>query len=146
MGYQVYKIRDGIWGSRWGGYGVPAVCEQPYCNEEIDRGVSFACGGEPFADEFSCDRYFCETHLIFTCFNDSGEVDEENGEVSKLVCERCNKGEEEFDAKPETREWIDHLFTDESWEEWRKENPEEVKKIKERIKYEKSNKHRKKTN
>ena len=62
MGYQVYLV-----GKRYGGYGVPAICEYPDCNEEIDRGMSFACGGEPFS-EIGCDRYFCSKHRKFTGF------------------------------------------------------------------------------
>jgi len=36
MGYQIYQV-----GKRWGGYGVPAVCEHPDCDKEIDRGGVF---------------------------------------------------------------------------------------------------------
>ncbi len=36
--------------NRWGkfgrdiGYGVPAICDHPGCNAEIDRGLSYVCG------------------------------------------------------------------------------------------------------
>jgi len=66
MGYQIYKV-----GKRWGGYGVPTICEHPGCNEKIDRGYSHACGGEPFSER-GCDRYFCSKHLAHHCFNVGG--------------------------------------------------------------------------
>jgi hypothetical protein len=38
---------DGRW-KRDIGYGVPAYCDHPGCNEEIDRGLAHVCGGEPY--------------------------------------------------------------------------------------------------
>ena len=130
MGYQVYKV-----GRRWGGYGVPAVCEHPECNEEIDRGMSYACGGEPFS-ELGCDRYFCSKHLNYTGFKCDGSdercdhEEDDCGCTFAEVCERCAKGEASFDYKPETKEWAKHLLKDPSWAEWRKENPDEVGELK----------------
>ena len=115
MGYQVYRV-----GKRWGGYGVPAICEHPDCDEEIDRGVSYACGGEPFSER-GCDMYFCSKHLIYHNFNVGG------GREIREVCERCDKYRPQFPYKPEHPDWIKHLLTDKSWAEWRKENPDEVK-------------------
>ncbi len=129
MGYQVYKV-----GNRWGGYGVPAICEHPDCKKEIDRGVSYACGEEPFS-EYGCDRYFCEKHLHYTYF-DSREEDgickhEEDCDCeTKNVCERCKKREQSFDYKPEHPTWMKHLIKDKSWSRWRKENPETVEEFK----------------
>ena len=117
MGYQIYKV-----GHRWGGYGVPAVCEYPDCNEEIDRGISYACGGEPFS-EHGCDLYFCEKHREYHCFNTGS--DRECAEV----CERCAKKRRSFPYKPEVKKWVKHLLKDKSWAEWRKENPDEVEKL-----------------
>lgn len=129
MGYQVYMV-----GKRWGGYGVPAICEHPDCSEEIDRGMSYACGGEPFS-EFGCDRYFCSKHLHFTGFKMDGSdercdcEDDCKCEV-KEVCERCAKGEDSFPYKPEHPDWIKHILKDKSWAQWRKENKETVKEYK----------------
>lgn len=127
MGYQIYKV-----GKRWGGYGVPAICEYPDCNEEIDRGISYACGGEPFS-ELGCDRYFCSKHKNYEYW------DSKNGRWCRHkndcdcecveVCERCRANKPPFPYKPETSEWIKHLLTDESWAEWRKKNPEEVENL-----------------
>jgi hypothetical protein len=127
MGYKVYEV-----GNRWGGYGVPTICEYPSCNEEIDRGISYACGGEPFS-EHGCDRYFCGKHLTYIGFDENEkQCKHENKCKCKWVelCERCEKHEAPFDYKPERPEWIKHLLTDSSWKQWRKENPDEVKKLK----------------
>ena len=123
MGYQIYKV-----GQRWGGYGVPAICEHPSCNKEIDRGVSFACGGEPFS-EYGCDRYFCDKHRYYSYprFNEDGVTIDEDFCVA--LCEKCKNGEEPFDYKQEHKDWVKHLLTDKSWAEWRKNNQEEVKKL-----------------
>lgn len=119
MGYQVYRVNKDTGGYRYGGYGVPAICEHPDCSEEINRGMSYACGGEPFS-EYGCDNYFCSKHLVYHCFNVGG------GRECKEVCERCDKRKNPFSQKPETKEWIEHVLKDESWEEWRKEEPKMV--------------------
>ena len=117
MGYSLYKVGD-----RWAGYGVPTFCEHPGCNKEIDRGMAYACGGEPFS-EGGCDRYFCSKHRVYHSFNVGG------GRQEMEVCERCAKHKSPFPYKPEHPDWIKHLLTDASWKEWREDNPEEVKKL-----------------
>ena len=57
------------------GYGIVATCDQPGCNEVIDRGLGCVCGGDRTRDgEFApmhgaadggCGRYFCGEHLGF---------------------------------------------------------------------------------
>ena len=116
MGYQVYEV-----GNRWGGYGVPTICEQPNCTEEIDRGISYACGGEPFS-EWGCDRYFCSKHLFYHNFR--------NSDGGNLYCYRCVKYKNPFPYKPERKEWVQFLLKDKSWANWREENQLEVKKLK----------------
>lgn len=137
MGYQVYRIRknwDG--GYRFCGYGVPSYCEHPDCNEEIDRGMAFACGGAPDA-EGSCNRYFCEKHRQ-GCFyidpegmhaDDVKEGDDEDDyEFFTGFCERCATDKDTpFPHKDEHPVWLNHVLSDESWEEWREEEPEMVK-------------------
>lgn len=133
MGYAVYDV-----GNRKGGYGVPCYCEHPECNEEIDRGMSFACGDAPFS-EVGCDRYFCEKHRSYTGFKMDGSMypdyicDHEDGEKCDCffasVCEKCATGQAEFPYKPEHPGWVYHLLHHESWSEWRKNNPEEVEKL-----------------
>ncbi len=102
---------DGTW-NRDIGYGVPAYCDHPDCNEQIDRGLSYVCDGEPFGDNRGCGLYFCQKHR------------------QVHICERCAKNEKPFDAKPDHPLWINHKLTDESWEQWRQENPEEVERMK----------------
>lgn len=46
------------------GYNFPAVCDEPGCEVEIDRGLAFACGGMHGEDGSVgyCEGYFCEAH------------------------------------------------------------------------------------
>lgn len=131
MGYQVYEV-----GKRWGGYGVPAICEQPECKKSIDRGVSYACGGEPFS-EYGCDLYFCSEHLYYTGIQDDGEIckheEDCDCEIYQL-CERCASGGPSFDYKPERKTWVRHLLKHSSWKEWRDNNPQEVEELQKQYK------------
>ena len=103
------------WDSHWRrdiGYGVPAICDHPGCNEVIDRGLAYVCKDqEPYGGD-GCGLYFCGAHLG------------ENG------CERCAAEKEPFPAKPDTAEWIQHKLTDPSWQRWRDENPAGVATLK----------------
>jgi hypothetical protein len=89
------------------GYGVPAYCDHPKCDAEIDRGLSYVCGGQPYGGDDGCGLYFCEKHLN-----------------SSSLCSRCARREKPFDAKPDHPEWLHHKATDVSWAEWRKQNTE----------------------
>jgi hypothetical protein len=112
MGYQCYEHNG-----RDQGYGVPCLCDHPGCNKQIDRGVAYACGGDPMEN---CGLFFCGEHLAHY-------KDEETGSWSSAVCERCaDEDAEPFDPKPDIQEWIDWKLTDESWSKWRDENPEWV--------------------
>ncbi len=99
------------------GYDVPAICDSPKCNEEIDRGLGYVCGGQPFGGEKGCGLYFCSEHLFYHEFRD-GEFEQ--------VCERCDTYKYPYKAKPDTKEWINWKLHDESWADWRKENPDLV--------------------
>lgn len=107
--------------NRWNrdiGYGVPAICDHPDCNEAIDRGLAFVCCKQlPYGGPNGCGLYFCPEHHVGQC----GE------------CERCVNGLDPFDAKPDTAEWINFKLTDESWAQWRVENTDEVSKMTARI-------------
>lgn len=101
------------------GYGVPAYCDHPECNAEIDRGLSHVCGSEePYGGEHGCGLYFCEGHH-------SGS----RGDAYNL-CPRCtaNRGPFYY-PKPDHPRWIEHKLTDSSWAEWRAENPAEVDRL-----------------
>jgi hypothetical protein len=107
--------------SRWNrdvGYGVPAECDYPACKEQIDRGLSFVCGSDPYGGEHGCGLYFCEDHL-------TGLI--ECGERWAQVCDRCEEAHvwdiatEPYQPKPDVQEWTDFKETDPSWAQWRAE-------------------------
>jgi hypothetical protein len=92
------------------GYGVPAFCDHPQCNERIDRGLAYVCGEEPYGGDNGCGLYFCDEH---------------HGGFDGL-CSRCVAGKPPFDPKPDHPDWIRHKATDPSWEEWRQEQKADV--------------------
>lgn len=100
-----YSIGFDITNRRDVGYGVPAICEHPECNEQIDRGMSYACGGG--FPEDGCGRYLCFKH---------------GGGRSE--CDACAAEAEPYPLKPDHPDWVHHKLTDESWAAWRAENPE----------------------
>lgn len=73
------------------GYGWTATCDHPGCKAEIDRGLSYACGGMHGDDEKGCERYFCEDHLYYTNAEDD----------CRMYCAKCS---ERINADAETRE------------------------------------------
>lgn len=108
IGFDVIRKRDI-------GYGVPAYCDHPGCEKEIDRGLAYVCGGEPYGGSQGCGLFYCYEHLRTT---GKGQL-----------CSRCDDGKEAFDPTPDHPKWIKWKLTDPSWEEWRQENPEEVTKM-----------------
>jgi len=98
------------------GYGVPAYCDHPRCKAEIDRGLSYVCGGEPKGGEYGCGRYFCSRHLF-------------NTPRRPQRCQRCCNRKHPYAPKPEHPRWIRHKLTDESWQRWREENPHEAARL-----------------
>lgn len=104
------------------GYGVPCVCDHPDCDKEIDRGLSYVCGSESYGGEYGCGLYFCEEHKTYT------DNEEKYDGRPPQLCDCCLQEGEPFKPKPDTHEWINWKLTDESWQQWRDENPEEVKK------------------
>lgn len=106
---------DGHW-QRDIGYGVPAYCDHPKCSKEIDRGLSFVCGSEPKGGEYGCGLYFCETHRAYW-------------RRDARVCSRCANYRRPYAAKPDHPTWLLHKLTDESWGQWRSENPSAVREM-----------------
>lgn len=45
------------------GYGVEATCDFDGCEEKIDRGLAYVCGGMHDGGEYGCGDYFCGKHL-----------------------------------------------------------------------------------
>jgi hypothetical protein len=99
------------------GYGVPAICDHPKCKKEIDRGLGYVCGGQPYGGEKGCGLYFCGEHL-------SGYPQ---------LCERCRKHKELFKAKPDLIRWVEFKLTDESWKNWRTKHKKKVQSMKRRL-------------
>ncbi len=93
------------------GYGVPAYCDYPTCNEVIDRGLSYVCGSEPYGGQHGCGLYFCEKHLRFHQFR---------GSVSGgSFCKRCIAHKDPYIPKDDHPDWLKHKATDPSWAAWR---------------------------
>ena len=67
------------------GYAFEATCDHPGCTREIDRGLAYACGGMHGTDTYSCEKYFCEEHLIY--------AETPAGEMI-LICEECSRAME----------------------------------------------------
>ena len=80
MGYGSYLLPDG----REAGYNVEAVCDEPGCDEVIDRGLAYLCGDDPAGLGLTtgCGGYFCGEHLFLAC----GEV---VGGRAASACSRC---------------------------------------------------------
>ena len=112
MGYSVYWI---AYRNRWEGYGVPAVCDWPNCHVELDHGLA----------------YRCEEHVAH-----EWDIDGEDEKIVYLegcdltLCEKHRYNDEEshfaITPKPNVPEWIAFLLSDDSWAQWRAENPEKV--------------------
>jgi hypothetical protein len=100
------------------GYGVPAYCDHPGCMQEIDRGLPYVCGGQPYGGDRGCGLYFCDEHLI-------------HSKLPPQLCARCDRSRKPFKPTPDHPDWIHWKLTDESWQQWRDENPDEVKKMQE---------------
>lgn len=103
------------------GYGVPAICDHPECDKEIDRGLAYVCGSDVYGGEHGCGLFFCEEHRRHW-------QEDEHG--CYQLCEQCYHEREKFQPKPDTQEWINWKLADESWQRWRDENPEEVDRLK----------------
>lgn len=105
------------------GYGVPAYCDEPGCGAEIDRGLSYVCcSEEPYGGDNGCGLYFCGKHQKTKYPLDvDGEEDDSEDPI-------CGHGDG-YVATADHPDWISHKLTDESWAEWRAENPTEVEKL-----------------
>ena len=62
------------------GYNFEAICDHPGCDKEINRGLSYACGGMHGEGTYSCEKYFCEPHL--------NHVKTPSGELIS-ICDEC---------------------------------------------------------
>jgi hypothetical protein len=67
------------------GYGVSATCDEEGCNERIDRGIAYVCGGMHDGGNHGCGRYFCGEHLYFVNRPEKVRANEESGQL----CGEC---------------------------------------------------------
>lgn len=109
------------------GYLVPAYCDQPGCRVKIDRGVEQACGGVPDFKEHGCGLYFCSRHL-HSSYTPDGMDDllDDSGELYPQRCRRCINGRDPFPPSDEHPEWMRWKLQDDSWSQWRTDNPTDV--------------------
>lgn len=132
-------------GGRDIGYGVPAICDQPGCDEEIDRGISYACGN--FRSDSGCGQYFCSKHLNYFYYDikDVSMNESDHTDDGIEFCDHCLYGLEHPDAaakdpkwppyhepKPDILKWVLWKLYDASWERWRQETPKELATLKAR--------------
>jgi len=99
------------------GYGVPAHCDHPGCTAEIDRGLGYVCGDEPYGGEHGCGLFICVEH-------------QRSNDKCLQLCQHCaDRRRKELTPSSDHPEWIMHKLTDESWQQWRIENPDEVEQM-----------------
>lgn len=103
------------------GYGVPAYCDHPKCNAEIDRGLSYVCGGDVYGGEHGCGLFFCSAHRGYYT------------ETRHDHCKRCGTYKPPYAAKPDHPTWMQHKLSDESWAEWRAGSPRLVAAMREQL-------------
>lgn len=65
------------------GYGVTAICDHIDCDQVIDRGLAYVCGGEPDGGEDGCGVHFCGHHLFYAWRG------EDEHEMSPQLCAPC---------------------------------------------------------
>lgn len=92
---------------RWAGERVPALCDWPTCNAEIDRGQGHRCVEHDDSLD-GCDLFFCATHKTFTTVHDL------------------------IRPKPDLGSWELVALTDDAWSTWRREHTEEVAQLRQR--------------
>lgn len=125
MGYSI-----GYSNGRDIGYAVPAPCDQPGCEKEIDRGMSYCCGS--FRSDDGCGLYFCEDHLYYheDTQGDSAEFCDVCVIYLKLLAidpdTAYKSAPAGYDPKPDLLKWVIWKLYDQSWERWRRETPKEV--------------------
>jgi hypothetical protein len=76
------------------GYAFEATCDQPGCDEAIDRGLSYVCGTMHGEDEFSCEKYYCEKHrsnFVSRGSKASESFPDDEREDVILICDECAK-------------------------------------------------------
>lgn len=143
MGYAVYFSSKN---NRWQGYGVTAYCDHPDCKETIDRGMGYVCCGNQEHSN-SCGGFYCAKHeslcqLITEDEFEDFEDDEVQEQLEHYGLAEMPLFDEDgyfyhcqhkpIEAK-EHPDWIKHVENDESWEEWRNNNPKALSLMKSQL-------------
>jgi hypothetical protein len=86
------------------GYNHQATCDEEGCEEKIDRGMAYACGGTHGSD-CCCEKYFCGKHLYSVDLSKTSLAEVNDGPI----CAECKEDLEEeyyidFDACYRPRE------------------------------------------
>lgn len=119
MGYAVYQDPNT---KRWAGYGVPAPCDMPGCEAEIDRGMAWKC------ETVHGYKYLLNGVEVGPDEEWDEEIEREEEGCQLFFCAVHEEHRLHQDAQPkgDSLEWEAHMLADESWEQWRTENPKEV--------------------
>lgn len=129
MGYAVYEdLRN----DRWAGYGVPAECDMRDCAWMIDRGLGFKC------ETYTTWRYERDGVTIpapEVLDEHTQEIEEEHEGCGLFFCSEHEEHALHTGSSPklDSREWIEHQLTDETWGPWREENPSTVQWMRNRV-------------
>lgn len=76
------------------GYVFEGTCDESGCDKDITRGIDQCCGGMHGECEVSCEKYFCDNHLV-------SRVTPPWNERGMRICKGCG---EELLA---TEEWVE---------------------------------------
>jgi len=119
MGYTVYQDPTP---NPWAGYGVRAPCEVTGCDEQIDRGMAWEC-----ETVHEC-KYLLNGVEVGPTEEWDEEIEREEEGCYLFFCSAHEGHRLHHDAqpKPDSLEWEARMLTDESWEQWRTENPTKV--------------------
>jgi hypothetical protein len=117
MGYAFGQNNNG----REIGYGVEAICDQPGCEEEIDHGIAYCCGGvdgiqnagmdgEPYCGGFFCGKHLYAGGVCEKCLRKCPDCHGEGVDDEGEDCLRCDGGGEL--GHPEPRVHFANLIAD----------------------------------
>ncbi|WP_323142734.1 hypothetical protein [Massilia phyllosphaerae] len=99
------------------GYGVLAHCDHPGCTAEIDRGLGHVCGDDVYGGEHGCGLFICSEHT-------------HSNRHHHQLCQHCaDRRRRKLQPSPDHPEWMRWKLEDESWQQWRDENPADVEKL-----------------
>lgn len=100
MGYAFGQNNNG----REIGYGVTATCDLEGCEEKIDRGMAYCCGGGEgiqnagMEDEPYCGGFFCAKHLNYGVHGFDEAVCPDC--LEQLQCQDCDGAGHDGDGDP----------------------------------------------